>query len=563
MYLNHFGLHRHPFSLSPDPELFFDGGDRENILTSLQHAIAARDGLIKVVGEVGTGKTTLCRTLCQRLPASIDVAILLNPNIPADQIASAILREFRIEPSPNRDRSLDHYRLAEHLMNLHRAGRNALVVIEEAQCLPVESMEELRLLSNIETDREKLFQIILFGQPELDRILARHGNRQFLERILHSYHLHPLSLEETDRYIANRLNGTGYRGNRLFQIKAVRKIHSVSEGRIRRINILAHKSLIAAYAESATEIQAKHVRAAVDSSEFSIHTPFPWRRPALAAAGLAALLATGALMHSSWATTSRLMTQRTGGVEAALTPPAVDVRTITAEQPAPPPAPAAPAIAVDTPVAAAVVAVDTPVAAAVVAADTPVAAAVVASQAAVPTHEVEEILAPEMEHPPIPAAAIPAEAVVVEPVNVAEMAPPVEPGTNEVIPLLEGPAPIPVPTPKRNPKAIKTATMPTTKVTAGNEPFTIQLMALSDRSSLASVEKILGEIRASLDAERQLNIVTLADHRTLIYVDTFPSREKTAAFIAALPAAIRANQPFVLPLKAAREREERVGRISG
>ncbi|MBF0424035.1 MAG: AAA family ATPase, partial [Magnetococcales bacterium] len=307
MYLNHFGLQRHPFSLTPDTDLFFNGGGREQILEMLLHAIQSGEGIIKVVGEVGSGKTMLCRILCHRLPKTVDVAILLNPNIPPEQIVATVLRELRVTPNPSGNRWADQHILLNHLVDLHRSGRHALVLVEEAQSMSMASLEELRLLSNFETSRTKLFQIVLFGQPELDQTLAAHENRHLRERITTSLHLPPLTLKETGLYLQHRLEATGHPDGKIFTNGAVRGLYQTSKGGIRRINVLAHKALVAAFTDSSRLVRSRHIRTAMASSEFS--TDFfasmsLWMRPILVACGLATLIISGTVLHS-WGNTSR------------------------------------------------------------------------------------------------------------------------------------------------------------------------------------------------------------------------------------------------------------------
>ncbi|MBF0155288.1 MAG: AAA family ATPase [Magnetococcales bacterium] len=306
MYLNHFKLQRHPFSLTPDTELFYGGGGRDEILEELQRAIQAGEGIIRVTGETGSGKTMLCRTLCQRLSKTVDVAILLNPNIPPEQVVASILREFRVSPGPSGDRWADQHLLLNHLVDLHRNGRNALVLVEEAQCMPMAALEELRLLSNFETSRTKLFQIVLFGQPELTRILANPSNRQLLERMSTTLHLVPLTLKETGHYLQSRLEATGDPDERVFTKGAVWFLHRASRGSFRRLNVLAHKALIAAFSDASQAVGVRHVRTAMVSNDLPPAVTHLWQRPVLLASTLAVMLVGGTALHS-WGNTPRML----------------------------------------------------------------------------------------------------------------------------------------------------------------------------------------------------------------------------------------------------------------
>ncbi|MEO5330461.1 MAG: AAA family ATPase [Magnetococcus sp. YQC-5] len=299
MYLDHFGLRIHPFSITPDTDLFYAGGGRGEILEQLLNAILAGEGVIKVVGDVGSGKTMLCRLLCQSLPKTVQVALLLNPNLHPEELVPAFLRELRLPCVPGMGRVAERQALLDHLVMLNRNGQRAIILIEEAQCMPVVTLEELRLLSNLETEHTKLLQIVLFGQPALDTNLHSPNTSQILERITTSLVLSPLSLTDTSHYLHSRLWGAGYRGYRLFTPGAVRCMHKVAQGGIRQINLLANKALKVAFEHGAHEITIRHVLNAIASSEFVPKRAY-WHRPALVAGGLVALVAGSLAMHT-WA----------------------------------------------------------------------------------------------------------------------------------------------------------------------------------------------------------------------------------------------------------------------
>ncbi len=300
MYLDHFGLQVYPFSITPNTDMFYAGGGRGEIIEQLLQTIENGEGFIKLIGAIGSGKTIVCRMLCQRLPKTIQVALLLNPNLTPEQLVPALLQEFR-RPIDNEHNIVTQRQiLLDHLITLNRNGERALVLIEEAQSMPLETLEELRLLSNLETEQVKLMQIVLIGQPALDANLRTRQTRQILERITTSLTLLPLSLEETEQYLQSRLWATGYRGNRLFSPGALRSLHRTSKGGMRQINLLAHKALQIACQHGAYLVTTQHLLLAISTSEF-IHKVTYWHRPALAAGSVAAILAAGIALHSSWA----------------------------------------------------------------------------------------------------------------------------------------------------------------------------------------------------------------------------------------------------------------------
>lgn len=283
MYLDYFSLTRHPFRITPDTSLFYSGGSdgRGVVLDAMLYAIETGEGILKVVGEVGSGKTMLCRMLEERLPESTEVVYLANPNLSADDILYAIAFELKLPIRRDTTKLLVMQQLQNYLLKQHAANRKVLVIIEEAQGMPLETLEEIRLFSNLETHRDKLLQIILFGQPELDKNLSVKRIRQLRERITHSFYLSPLSPEQTGDYIRFRLGAAGCPCPRLFTARAEKLIARASGGLTRRINILADKALLAAFAENVLEspenlspdvppvVTCRHVIAAIRDSEYS------------------------------------------------------------------------------------------------------------------------------------------------------------------------------------------------------------------------------------------------------------------------------------------------------
>ncbi len=312
LYLEHFGLSEPPFRITPHTDFFFDGADRGATLEALVYAILHDEGIVKVSGEVGSGKTMLCRVLMERLPAQVATIYLATPSLAREEILHAIADDLELKISPER-RSVALRELQEHLIALYGAGRRVVVLIDEAHVMPEDTLEQVRLLSNLESNRHKLLQIVLFGQPELDATLAKPSLRQLRDRITHTFRTRPFGAGDIAKYLSFRMRAAGYRGPEVFTPRAVVHITKASDGLSRRINILADKSLLAAYTENTHAITTKHVRAAVADSEFAASTGR--QRPAFY---LAAALAAGAVIGAA--------------AQWALAPP-----------PAPPPAPSPPA----------------------------------------------------------------------------------------------------------------------------------------------------------------------------------------------------------------------------
>ncbi len=302
MYLDYYSLDRHPFRITPDPALFYNGGEngRGVILEALLYAVQSGEGILKVVGEVGSGKTMLCRMLEERLPASVTVVYLANPKLTPHEILYAVAFELNLPVTQETPRLVLMQKLQEYLLEQHGANRTVLVIIEEAQSMPLETLEEIRLFSNLETHQHKLMQIILFGQPELDKNLQNKNIRQLRERITHSFYLDPLKPDEVSEYIKHRLQAAGCPVPQVFSKKAEKLIARASGGLTRRINILADKSMLAAYGDSATTnrprslrnqlqtaVKVSHVKAAIKDSDYRESAPRRFWRTALVTAVIA------------------------------------------------------------------------------------------------------------------------------------------------------------------------------------------------------------------------------------------------------------------------------------
>jgi len=289
LYLEHFGLKEPPFRITPHTDFFFDGADRGATLEALLYATLHEEGIVKVVGEVGSGKTMLCRVLIERLPAHVETVYLANPSFSREEILYAVAEELSIEFERERVTGALHA-LHDRLIDSYGRGRRTVILIDEAHAMPEETLEQVRLLSNLETSRHKLLQIALFGQPELDEVLALDSMRQLKDRITHNFRMRPLSAAEVATYLSFRMRAAGYRGPDIFTDKAEALIARASGGLTRRINILADKGLLAAYSDGAHAVTEKQVRAAVADSEFERHRRAPGLRTALAAATLTGLV---------------------------------------------------------------------------------------------------------------------------------------------------------------------------------------------------------------------------------------------------------------------------------
>lgn len=309
MYLDYFGLKEAPFRITPNTEYWYAGGQRGEILTALLYAISQGEGIIKVVGEVGSGKTMLCRKLVAQLPSGVDSIYLGNPTLSPDDMLAAILSDLGIETVES-GRQARLAQLNTALLARHETGRRAVVFVEEAQGIALDNLEFLRLLTNLETATDKLLQIILFGQPELDVQLADPRIRQLKDRITLSLNLSPLTEPEIAEYLRARLAVAGYRGPDLFSAALIARLTGLSGGLSRRINVLADKTLLAAYAGQTHTLTTAHLDAAAGDAEIqppAQTTARTIRLPGLArwawpVAGLAAGL--GLLAFGAWQTRS-------------------------------------------------------------------------------------------------------------------------------------------------------------------------------------------------------------------------------------------------------------------
>lgn len=263
MYLNYFGLSKSPFGITPDTSLFFEGAERGDVLEAILYALNAGEGIIKVVGEVGSGKTMLSRMLSRKIPDNTVLVFLLNPNIKAEEVLYAIAHDLGLEIDTSESSIEVLHRLQAQLLTLFQQGKKVVLVIDEAQQMPLSTLEEIRLLSNLETETQKLLQIVLFGQPELDQHLDTVHIRQLRERIAYSFYLTPLSWKAAEKYLQFRLAKAGHQGRIIFKPNAIKLLSKYSDGTLRRLNMLADKALLAAFLDQKPVVETKHVRTAL------------------------------------------------------------------------------------------------------------------------------------------------------------------------------------------------------------------------------------------------------------------------------------------------------------
>jgi len=276
MYLEHFGLREAPFRITPHTEFFFSGANRGATLEALIYAITHDEGIVKVSGEVGSGKTMLCRMLLERLPANVETVYLATPSLSRDEIFQTIAEELHA-PLPDSRSHQSLRALQQRLIEIHASGRQVVVMIDEAHAMPAETLEEIRLLSNLETSRHKLVHIVLFGQRELDEHLRQASMRPLKERITHNFALEPLHSGDIANYLTFRLRAAGYHGPSLFTPSAIERISRASEGLTRRINILADKALLSAFSENRHLIDDRQAQAAISDAQFNPIAEHPTR----------------------------------------------------------------------------------------------------------------------------------------------------------------------------------------------------------------------------------------------------------------------------------------------
>lgn len=267
MYREHFGLRDLPFTFTPDTSFFFPGGCYTEALNVLLVALRSGEGFIKITGEVGTGKTMLCRMLLNALDGGVVTAYIPNPFLAPEALHMALAEELGIRVCHSTDQHQLIKSITDELIRLNSTGKRVAVIVDEAQALPDDSLEALRLLSNLETEKHKLLQLVLFGQPELDRRLEQSSLRQLRQRIAFSYRLKPIGRKSLPVYLAHRLEAAGHRGGPLFQKAALNDLYRASGGIPRLVNILCHKALMAAYGRGVQMAARRDMAVAIRDTE--------------------------------------------------------------------------------------------------------------------------------------------------------------------------------------------------------------------------------------------------------------------------------------------------------
>lgn len=295
MYNKHFGLREAPFSITPDTAFSFASGVFQEALNTLLVAVKNGEGFIKITGEVGTGKTLLCRKFLASLDHEFVSAYIPNPYLEPTTLLAALADELNLPLARDLDQHAMLKVLTHALLQFAREGKRVVVTLDEAQAMPLETLEALRLLSNLETEKRKLLQVVLFGQPELDVKLDQPSLRQLKQRIAFHYNLRVLNRDELDYYVAHRLTVAGYQGGTLFNRAALRALYQASGGTPRIVNILCHKSLLLVFGEGRQQVDERHVRMAASDTPAAKPSGLKrWRWAALAM--LAVVMGLGASM---------------------------------------------------------------------------------------------------------------------------------------------------------------------------------------------------------------------------------------------------------------------------
>lgn len=290
MYLRHFGFSDYPFRLTPDTGFFFNSAPHRDALNMLLVAVGTNEGFVLVTGEVGTGKTLLCRQLLKLLDRRFHTAWIPNPHLNANGLRQALAEELGLDPA----RNLGQHRLVsminQRLLEQARQGRPVVVVLDECQSMPDEALEALRLLTNLETERRRLLQVVMFAQPELEERLADRRLRQLRQRITFHHRLAPLDQAAVGEYVQFRTIRAGHGGKALFQAGAIRALARGSRGIPRLVNILAHKALLAAYGRGAQEVDRASVLRAIRDTDDATPGNAVSAKPWLVSAALVLLL---------------------------------------------------------------------------------------------------------------------------------------------------------------------------------------------------------------------------------------------------------------------------------
>jgi general secretion pathway protein A len=293
MYLKHFNLTERPFSIAPDPRFLYMSVRHKEALAHLLYGMGEGGGFVQLTGEVGTGKTTICRCLLEQVPENVDLAVVLNPKVTAIELIATVCDELGIKyPHEHSIKTLIDV-LNEYLLEAYTRGRRTVLIIDEAQNLDAEVLEQVRLLTNLETSTQKLLQIVLIGQPELRSLLASDEMRQLSQRITARYHLDPISREETEAYIRHRLQICGSSRN-IYSRRAINRIHKLSGGIPRLINVLCDRAMLGAYVEGKSQVDLKVLKKAArevisEARPDGANRQLPWLLAVLTVVALGAL----------------------------------------------------------------------------------------------------------------------------------------------------------------------------------------------------------------------------------------------------------------------------------
>ena len=263
MYFDHFGLKENPFSITADTEFFMNRAGYQDALNVMLVALRSGEGFIKVTGEVGVGKTLLCNKLIKTLAPEFATAYIYNPYLNPEGLISALADELQVPYGENAGANQIMKAVTKRLLELQQAGKRVVLCLDEVQAMPIRTLEVLRLITNLETEKRKLIQVVLFGQPELDALLEHPAVRQLKQRITFSYLLLQLNRVAVRAYIRHRLRVAGSRGPELFTDSAVTALYRAGKGIPRLINILSHKAMMAAYGEGDERIRPRHVQSAI------------------------------------------------------------------------------------------------------------------------------------------------------------------------------------------------------------------------------------------------------------------------------------------------------------
>ena len=267
MYLYHYGIKELPFTLTPNTSYFFGLPSHKEAIDVLLVALKSGEGFIKVTGEVGTGKTLICRKFLNELPQHFVTAYLPNPFLNPAELRRSVAAELGVTLTDSVDQQEFTQIIQRRLVEISQQNKSVVLIIDEAQALPVESIEALRLITNLETETRKLIQVVLFGQPELNDKLALPELRQLKQRITFAYNLQLMNADQVHQYVAHRMRVSGYSGIELFDREVSKLLFRASKGTPRIVNVLCHKALMLAYGEGQNKISAQHIKAAVKDTE--------------------------------------------------------------------------------------------------------------------------------------------------------------------------------------------------------------------------------------------------------------------------------------------------------